>query len=56
MHIKKNQMNDETDKFNVFDENGLNCNQYSEILINYILNQSDEHEADDFLLGMHFQI
>lgn len=49
MHTKENQMSDLTNDIFFYDENGWNRADYSNILIEYILNQSDENENDDVL-------
>lgn len=44
MHTKENQMSDLTNDIFFYDENGSNRADYSNILIDYILNQSNEND------------
>lgn len=44
MHTKENQMSDLTNDIFFYDENGSNLADYSNILIDYILNQSNEND------------
>ena len=44
MHTKENQMSDLTNDIIFYDEDGSNRTEYSNILIEYILNQSDEND------------